>query len=83
MNKLTTLKHPLNFKPFSTVLKENGAKLVNPKRILKVIFIPQDLTPLDEYEAELLKAGYSKSDAKEIVEGLKDSPLYEGKASKS
>lgn len=81
MNSLTIkLKNPITATPFSTVLNEEGSQLVNPKRITKVVFIPEGLTPLNVYEAELLKAGYTKVDAKEIIEGLKDSPLYEGKA---
>lgn len=81
MSNFTTLKHPIKAKPFSTVISDEKAKIVNPKRITKIVFIPEGLTPLDVYEAELLKAEYSKTDAKEMIEGLKDSPLYEGQAS--
>lgn len=76
----TTLKKPIIAKPYSTVFKEEEVKVINPRHITKIVFIPEGLTALDVYEAELLKAGYSKLDVKEIIEGLKESPLYEGKA---
>lgn len=49
---------------------------------ISIVFIPDNVTPLDKYEKELLKAGLSKKHVKEIIEGLADSPLYESKTSK-
>lgn len=59
---LTTLKKPIKARPYSTVFNEDDAEVINPTRITKVIFIPEGLTPLDVYEAGLIKAGYSKTD---------------------
>lgn len=79
---LTTFKKPIKARPYSTVYNEDNTEVINPTRITKITFIPEGLTPLDVYEAELIKTGYySKTDIKEIIDGLKDSPLYEGKAS--
>lgn len=76
----TTLKKPLDIKPLSTVVDSEPQKSFSNKNVTKIVFIPAGLTPLDVYEAELLAAGYSKKSVKETIEGLKDSPLYEGKA---
>lgn len=49
---------------------------------VNVVLVPENVTPLGEYEKELLKAGLSKKHVKEIIEGLADSPLYESSATK-
>jgi len=59
MSILTTLKQPIEAQSYSTVFDENKTRVVNPARIVKIVFIPEGLTPLDVYEAELLKNGYS------------------------
>ncbi len=44
---------------------------------VKFVYLPPSITPLEQYEAELRRAGYSEELVNDIVEGLADSPLYE------
>ncbi len=68
-----------SLQPKSLAEKTQGEHLTN----LEVVLIPDggDVTPLDEYEKELLNAGMSKKHIEEIIDGLADSPLYESKTS--
>lgn len=77
----TTLTRPIIIRPLHTNFNDESTEINSNKGITKIVFIPEGLTPLDVYEAELVKAGYSKKSIKETIEGLKESPLYEGQAS--
>jgi len=78
----STLDQPIEVTPivFNQEIRSSGQP-VNSEGTTKVVFIPDGVTPLEVYKAELLKAGYSKAHAKEIIEGLAESPLYEGTTS--
>lgn len=84
---LSTLSKPEKVTFYSTSdkptlsSKDNSANETG--QAVKIVFVPspRQLTPLDVYEAQLRSAGYSEELIKDIIEGLQDSPLYDGKAS--
>lgn len=81
---MTTIQHSIPNLARINQRKIEQIVSIDPKRgreSVKLVFLPPSVTSLAEYEVELTQQGVSPELTKDIIEGLSDSPLYEGQAS--
>jgi hypothetical protein len=50
-------------------------------KVAKLVFLPPNVTPLSDYKKALQDAGYPADVVKDMIDGLANSPFYEGKTS--
>ena len=76
---LTTFHQPQTVKAYysNSITPSLEEKSIGEFGAVKIYFISAP-TPLNTYADELRKAGYSEEHIQEIIEGLSESPLYEG-----